>query len=189
MGRIERLVEAYTRHISLPWQRDLSGAQKAIFVVYDKTDERRLRVRMELFALATRESGHGWKGCDLTRAFAEWMAGIDYRESYFECPEDLQLRLESDFPDFLAARVREALTAEDADGETVVGVAGIASIFGFSRVSGLMEAVEKDIRGRIAVFFPGEYDKSNYRLLDARDGWNYLAVPITVHEGGIYSWR
>ena len=28
--------------------------------------------------------------------------------------------------------------------------------------------------------FPGHVDGSNYRLLDARDGWNYLAVPITI---------
>ena len=26
-------------------------------------------------------------------------------------------------------------------------------------------------------------DDNNYRLLDARDGWNYLAVPITLHNG------
>jgi hypothetical protein len=33
------------------------------------------------------------------------------------------------------------------------------------------------------VFFPGVYENNNYRLLDARDGWNYLAVPITMQEG------
>ena len=64
----------------------------------------------------------------------------------------------------------------------VIGVYGIASLFGFVRVSELMKAVEGDVRGRIAVFFPGEYEDGNYRLLDARDGWNYLAVPITAQE-------
>jgi hypothetical protein len=44
--------------------------------------------------------------------------------------------------------------------------------------------VEGDIRGRLVIFFPGEYDSNNYRLLDARDGWNYLAVPITLHGFG-----
>ena len=34
------------------------------------------------------------------------------------------------------------------------------------------------------LFFPGEFENNNYRLLDARDGWNYLAVPITLHSGG-----
>ena len=47
--------------------------------------------------------------------------------------------------------------------------------------------IERDIRGRVVVFFPGEYENSNYRLLDARDGWNYLAVPITLQEDrGVY---
>jgi hypothetical protein len=30
-----------------------------------------------------------------------------------------------------------------------------------------------DIKGRLVVFFPGHLERSNYRLLDARDGWNY----------------
>ena len=46
----------------------------------------------------------------------------------------------------------------------------------------LMEAVTDRVRGRLLVFFPGEREGSNYRLLDARDGWNYLAVPITIPE-------
>lgn len=50
-----------------------------------------------------------------------------------------------------------------------------------------MKEIERDIRGRVVVFFPGEYENSNYRLLDARDGWNYLAVPITLQEDrGVY---
>ena len=64
----------------------------------------------------------------------------------------------------------------------MVGIFGIASLFGYVRVSELMKKIERDIRGRLAVFFPGEYDDNNYRLLDARDGWNYLAVPITMQE-------
>jgi hypothetical protein len=47
----------------------------------------------------------------------------------------------------------------------------------------VLKEVVKDIRGRLVVFFPGEYEDNNYRLLDARDGWNYLAVPITLHNG------
>ena len=46
----------------------------------------------------------------------------------------------------------------------------------------LLLAVEGDVRGRIVVFFPGEYEDGNYRLLDVRDGWSYLAVPITSRE-------
>ena len=187
MSRIDKLAERYKSHIALPWQKDLAGAQRAIFIVYDKADERRLRLRKNLFEMATREAGHGWLECDLTRAFAEWMAGTTYRDSYFESPEDLGLKLEDDFLEHVANRVRSALIAAGEDDQTVVGIFGIASLFGFIRVSDLMKEIERDIRGRAVVFFPGEYENSNYRLLDARDGWNYLAVPITLQEDrGVY---
>jgi hypothetical protein len=34
------------------------------------------------------------------------------------------------------------------------------------------------------VFFPGEHhpEHHSYRLLDARDGWNYLAVPLLAKD-------
>ena len=187
MGRIDRLVERYKSHVALPWQKDLAGAERTIFVVYDKSDERRLRARKDLFAVATAEAGHDWLECDLTRVFAQWMAATEYRDSYFESPDDLELKLEDDFLEHVAGRVREMLTCSKAGENSVVGICGIASLFGFVRVSELMKEIEQDIRGRVVVFFPGEYENSNYRLLDARDGWNYLAVPITLHEDrGVY---
>ena len=137
--------------------------------------------------MATTDVGHTWLECDLTQVFAKWMAITEYRDSYFESPEDLELKLEDDFLRHVAERVREVLTSPKSDENSVVGVYGIASLFGFVRVSELMREIEGDIRGRVAVFFPGEYDNSNYRLLDARDGWNYLAVPITLQEQrGVY---
>ena len=104
MGRIGRLAERYKSYIGLPWQKDLAGAERAIFVVYDKADERRLRARKDLFAMATTEAGHGWLVCDLTRVFAQWMAATEYRDSYFESPEDLELKLEDDFREHVAGR-------------------------------------------------------------------------------------
>jgi hypothetical protein len=65
-----------------------------------------------------------------------------------------------------------------------VAVFGVGTLFGFTRVSKVLRLLEGDIRGRLVVFFPGHYEQNNYRLLDARDGWNYLAVPITVHCSG-----
>lgn len=62
---------------------------------------------------------------------------------------------------------------------------GVGSLFGLARVSLLLEKVAPRVRGRVLVFFPGEHDNGNYRLLDARDGWNYLAIPITAQEGTI----
>ena len=183
MGRIEELVARYRGHIGAPWQRNLAGDQKAIFVVYPKTDERKLRARLEMFDIATVETGHGWRLIDLTDAFARWMANTDYRDVYFEEPETLAMKLRSDFVQYAAARLRESLTADGIDEHTVVAVQGVACLFGFTRVSLVLKEVVKDIRGRLVVFFPGEFDENNYRLLDARDGWNYLAVPITLHNG------
>jgi hypothetical protein len=183
VGRIEELANRYRSHISAPWQRNLAGDQKAIFVVYPKTDERRLRARLDLFEMFTTSTGHRWRLVDLTDAFARWMADTDYRDAYFEEPETLAMRLRSNFVQCTASRLRAALTAQDVDDDTVVAVQGVACLFGFTRVSLVLKEVVKDIRGRLLVFFPGEYEDKNYRLLDARDGWNYLAVPITLHNG------
>ena len=154
MGRIDRLAERYKRYISLQWEKDLAGAQRMVFVVYDKTDERRLRARMTLFELATKDAGHRWIECDLTDAFAEWMASVEYRESYFESPEDLDLKLEEEFLEYVANRVRRVLAAPGSDEGSVVALFGIASLFGFIRVSEVMRAVEREVRGRMVVFFP-----------------------------------
>ena len=183
MGRIEELAARYRSHIAAPWQRNLAGDQKAIFVVYPKTDERRLRARIELFEMATTSTGHGWRLLDVTETFAHWMANTDYRDAYFQEPETLSMKLRSDFLRYAAGRIREALTAEGVNDDTVVAVQGVACLFGFIRVSLVLKEVVKDTRGRLVVFFPGEYEENNYRLLDARDGWSYLAVPITLHNG------
>lgn len=185
MGRIEDLASRYQSHISAPWQRNLAGAQRTIFVVHDKADERKLRAKLELFELYTRQAGCGWKLFDFTGTFARWMSTMDYREAYFEEPSDLPLKLQSDFVQFAAAELRSVLTADDVTADTVVGVYGIASLFGFTKVSLVLKEIEHDIRGRLVMFFPGEFDNNNYRLLDARDGWNYLAVPITLHSGAL----
>jgi hypothetical protein len=184
MGRIEELAAVYGKHISASWQKDLSGPQRAVFIVYDKTDERKLRAKLDLFEMATRQAVHGWRLCDFTGTFACWMAGMEYRESYFEVPADLAFKLQGgDFVQFAASQLREVLTAPDVDETTVVAAHGVASLFGFTMLSLVLKEVERDIRGRLVLFFPGEFDNNNYRLLDARDGWNYLAVPITLHSG------
>ena len=183
MGQIEDLVRGYKSHINAPWQKNLAGAQKAIFIVYPKGEERRLRARFTEFEIATQAAGHSWTLFDYTTTFAQWMAAIDYRDEYFRSPDDLSLKLEHEFLDYAAAQLRAVLTDPSVDENTVVGVGGVASLFGFAKVSLILKEIENHISGRLAVFFPGEYDNNNYRLLDARDGWNYLAVPITLHSG------
>lgn len=182
MSRIDDLAALYGRHIGLPWQRTVAGAQRVIMVVYEKELERSLRARKGEFEQRTRAAGHGWKEFDCTRLFADWMARDEYREAYFENPDDLALKLEGEFTEHVAASLRRIL--QECDDNTVVAVTGVASLYGFLRVSNLVRAVEPDIRGRLVIFFPGTKDGNNYRLLDARDGWNYLAYCITLHGAG-----
>jgi hypothetical protein len=184
MARIEDLAELYGQHIATPWQRTVAGAQRVIMVAYDKELERVLRARKGEFETRTRAAGHDWHEVEVTTAFASWLSADDYRDAYFECPEDLQLKLDAEFPDYVADRLRAVLAREDVTESSVVAVFGVASLFGFARVSQVLKLVEGDVRGRLVLFFPGQYEQNNYRLLDARDGWNYMAVPITIHSAG-----
>ena len=179
MSRIDDLAEQYERHISAPWQRNLAGAQRIIFVVYPKEDERRLLVKMKEFEHRTKAAGHGWREVDLTNTFPVWMAAEEYREEYFRHPEDLALKFDSEFADACAARLREEILAGDDSDDNVLAVHGVAGLYGFTRLHFVLQKIESHIRGRLVVFFPGVYDQNAYRLLDARDGWNYLATPIT----------
>ncbi|MGI6034816.1 MAG: DUF1788 domain-containing protein [Limnochordia bacterium] len=183
MSKVEELATRYSNHIATPWQSNLAGEQRIICVVYPPADERRLRAKLGLFETATIAAGHKWKDFDFSQTFVRWMMGLEYREAYFEEPENLVIPLETEFPHFAANELRVVLTAEDVDSDTVVAAYGVACLYGLTRVSQVLKEVAKDIRGRLVVFFPGEFENNNYRLLDARDGWNYLAIPITLHNG------
>lgn len=184
MARVEDLADRFGRHIATPWQRTVSGAQRVVMLVYDKELERTLHARRVAFETATRQAGHDWHEMDISDAFAAWMSADDYREEYFASPEDLQLKLQAEFPEYVADRVRAMLTREEVTENSVVALLGVGALFGFARLSHILKLVEADIKGRLVVFFPGHLERSNYRLLDARDGWNYLAVPITLHGEG-----
>jgi hypothetical protein len=183
MSRLDDLIRRYDHFVSLPWEQGLSGLQKVWFAVYDKEDERRFRLKIGEFELSTKRRGHGWQIIDLTDAFAHWMAEHDYREDYFEEPDYLDNMALEPFHQSVCEQVRKLLQSPSADENTVVALQGVASLFGFTKVSGLIKDLEEAIRGRLLVFFPGEYENNNYRLLDARDGWNYMAVPLTAHNG------
>lgn len=182
MAGVERLLLNYEKFVRLPWETGLAGPQKVWFAVYTPSDERRLRARLGAFENATVQAGHGWRHFDLTDLFARWMAAQEYRETYFQTPEDIEMAFE-DFVHDVVEAVRTVLDSPDVDANTVAAVSGVASLFGLMRVSRLVDSVASYVRGRLLVFFPGERDVANYRLLDARDGWNYLAIPITAQEG------
>ena len=100
------------------------------------------------------------------------------RKSYFEDPEALSTEVPG-FVDAVTDRGdgrpggSRARTTSSPSSEPV-------SLYPFCRISEVIERVNPSIPGRMLVFFPGEYSNNVYRLLNARDGWNYMAVPITA---------
>ena len=46
-SRVDGLIEAYARHVGLPWDRGLAPPQRVWFAVYPKEEERRLRYKVE----------------------------------------------------------------------------------------------------------------------------------------------
>jgi hypothetical protein len=180
--RVEALLVEYRRQLSLPWGADLSGPERVWMAVYPPDLERRVRARLADFEFATRESGHGWCVHDVTTAFSRWLAEQEYRAAYYRDPEDLAPAL----PQLLAALqadLRATLERDDAGPAAVVALVGVGALFPMVRVSELLQHVADRIQGRLLVLFPGSLERGNYRLLDARDGWNYLAIPITIPEG------
>lgn len=186
MSRVDDLIENYRRFASLPWPKGLAPAQRVWMAVYAPEDERRLRLHLPEFETASKAAGHDWALIDITNAFEEWMAAHEYRDAYFNKPKLIQPELVG-FLEQLVDQVREKLAALGND-RTIVGLLGAASLFGLGdhvRVSALIERVQDLVNGRMLVFFPGEVDGNNYRLLGAKDGWNYLATPITADKGSL----
>jgi hypothetical protein len=184
VSRIEDLANRTGRHIAVPWQRTIAGAQRVIMAVYDNDAERMLRARKDLFRLATEAAGKEWAEVDLTDCFGHWLADDEYCEDFFRNPGDVQLALDDEFPRFVADRIRVALRQPTDRANAVVGVFGVGALFGFARISQIIKLVEPEIEGRLLIFFPGSLDASIYRMFDAGDGWNYLAVPISLAQTG-----
>lgn len=183
MSAIDRLLTNYSRQVRLPWSANMSGKQRIWFAVYPPAEERRVRARLPQFETLTLEANHGWSTVDLTRLLPEWVADHEYREAIFEQPEHFSAN--SELEALAAERVRQACSREDVDAASVVAVIGLASLFDFMRVSSLIERVEDSVPGRLLILFPGEYASNVFRFMDARDGFNYMAVPITSAESFI----
>jgi hypothetical protein len=182
---VDELLAAYRRFVSLPWQQDLAGPQRVWMAMYPPEYERRVRLHLPAFEEATIEHGHPWALVDITTSFETWMAAHEYRDAYFEDPDLLETALPGFF-EHLVQDVRSQLATHAAPGG-VVALLGAGTLFGLGhavKLSALLNAVNDVIAGRLLVFFPGEYEGSNYRLLDARDGWNYLAIPIMPNRSG-----
>jgi len=181
MSKIDDLLAAYRRQISLPWNDLLSPQEKVWFCIYDPPQERRLRKQMEAFAIVTQETGHDWILIDIAFLFEQFLASNEYQEKYYRNPKLIKFE-EKNFLEYLSENVGKQ--AELSTSSSVIAISGIGSLYGIIRVSKVVEEIVKTvpIPGRLLVFFPGERDGKNYRLLKARDGWNYLATPIEAEE-------
>jgi hypothetical protein len=182
---IDELLAAYHSFVSLPWQQNLAPAQRVWMAVYPPEHERRLRLHVPEFGVATQDAHHSWALIDITASFERWMAAHEYREEYFESPDLLEPALPAFF-EHLVGEVLDGLAGHTAP-NGVVGLLGAGALFGLGdtvKVSALLNAVNAAVAGRLLVFFPGEHQGNRYRLLDARDGWNYLATPITPRGSG-----
>ena len=180
MSRIDALLASFVRHLDLPWDPASPASPKVWMAVYDRTDERRLRARLDAFGDAVRARRLAWRALDVTTLVSNWLGAHEYAAAYFASPDLLEAEV-ADVERLALARLREALDEARADGARgVVALVGTGSLFGFASVSDLIKAVEGEVPGRLVVFFPGVYERGRYRLLDARDGWDYRALTITA---------
>lgn len=179
MNNVDRLKHAYSKHIHIPWRSDASPEERVIFCVYNENDELRLRARITEFDIETRHADHQWICFDFTDTFASWLTNHKYGTSYFKRPKLLMSAI-GGYQKDLVEKFERFLEIKQANANTVVALTGVGSLFGFLKVSEVIALFSPKVIGRLVVFFPGNYENDNYRLLDAYDGWNYLAVPITA---------
>lgn len=181
MNKIKRLLQSYAKFIAVPWRDDAAAAQRVIFCVYPETEELRLRAKIDEFELASRQADHNWAVFDLTDTFADWLSSQRYAKKYFAQPNLLKPLLPKYLP-YIADQFASFLATVEEQGNTVIALKGVGSLFGFVKVKEVVDQIAPKVKGRLLVFFPGSFEDNNYRLLDGYDGWNYLAVPITADK-------
>jgi hypothetical protein len=182
MSKIQQLIENYRNRVNTPWEDNISGRERVWFVIYQKEKERMLRYRLERFELITEQAGKKWFREDVTNSFSKWITSQEYCEEYFKNPKSLEFALEQ-FRENMIQDIIEKLNQPEVDKNSVFAISGVGSLFGFMKVHRLVKEIRKEIPGRLVVFFPGSYENNTYRLMDARDGWDYRAVPITNEKG------
>lgn len=180
MNRIDQLIENYRSHIQMPLRIGLAAPQRVWFAVYPGGEERRLINRIDEFEMLTKAAGHPWVRIDLKGKLSTWIASVDEEEraDWFKNPGDIDLYAKNEWRDVLTEFFNHEVARARAPERTVFALTGLMNLYDFLHVSELIEGMLKDFPGHLLVFFPGEKEGNIYRFLDARTGWNYLAVPI-----------
>ena len=179
MSKIDQLLKNYRRHISIPWQR-AAPAQRVIFCIYNENNERRLRLKIDEFELATRNR-------DTVGQFLTLLIPLQtgLQSSVMPLNTSGSLIFYPCFCPALTYIIQQFtcfLEEKAVDEQTVVALQGAGSLFGLLKVKEVVDHLAPLVFGRLLVFFPGSYEQNNYRLLDGYDGWNYLAVPLTANK-------
>jgi hypothetical protein len=182
MNYVERLNEALKLQLKHPWSSDRSGGERVWFLVFDPEQLRKVLARKDLFKLSVEAAGKRWIDLDIAAEFGTWMRDHRYAERYFQRPQ-LARSIADDFSKCLAERITTRIAESGADEASLLVLTGAESLYGITRLSHITSLIEDSIPGRLMVFFPGSYSDTQYRLLNARDGWNYLAVPIVPVSG------
>lgn len=175
MSRVSDLVDAYKAALSLAWNNSLSGGERVWMLVYPPELERQMLFALPSLGLATTQAGRDWTVIDVTDDFGRWLSSHTYAKSFYEDPTDLTQAILDQFEAALVTRIRKALG--EAAETAVVALVGIGSIFPFLRASSVIKSIDSAVNGRLLVLFPGTHDPEthSFRLLDARDGFNYRA--------------
>lgn len=175
MSRVSDLVDAYKAELTLAWKGNVSGGERVWMLVYPSDLERQIRHSLPNMELTTTQAGRDWEILDVTDEFGRWLSSHRHAEAFYEEPSDLTQSILDQFETTLVARIRDSLEAASAN--AVVALVGIGSIFPFLRASSVIKSVDSAVTGRLLVLFPGLHDPEthSFRLLDARDGFNYRA--------------
>lgn len=180
MTRIDKLLGSYRSYLQIPLKPRLAAAQRIWLAVYPAVEERRLANRIDEFEMATHEAGNAWVRIDLKGSLARWLASVDEdeRAQWFLNPDVIELYARTELKQVLVEIVQAAFAKAAAPERTIFAVTGLMELFDYIHVSEFIEAVQLSLPGFLLVFFPGEREGNTYRFLDARAGWDYLAVPI-----------
>lgn len=179
-SKIDQLLSAFEKVVKEPWSSALSGQERIWFLVYDPAEQRKVDLRMGDFESVATKAGKKWKEVSLKNCFPSWMSNHEYREDYFISPEYIVDQLEAEFIPYAIQYLKNEFNKIEQNEDMLLALRDVSSIFGFARLSEILKSCDKDFKGRILIFFPGEFEHNHYRLLDARDGWDYLARPITL---------
>ena len=179
-SKTDQLLAKFELVVNEPWSTSLAGQERIWFLVYDPAEQRKIDLRFGDFEAATVKAGKKWKSISVKQCFPTWMSTHEYKDEYFNNPEYIVDQLEAEFIPYAIQYLKDELKKIAQDTETLIVIRDVSALFGFVRLSEVLKSCDRDFKGRLLIFFPGEFEHNHYRLLDARDGWDYLARPITL---------